>query len=541
MQYAAVARMRLQMMGHSTRTGRGQFDILSEFASWAVYLLLGVIFAISFGAGAYYILHDRHTAYFGLLMWGVLAMWQLTPIMAISFREEYDLSGLARYPLGFGAYYLLFLFYGFFDYSTVFGLASILGISVGVALARPSLLPITLIALFFFAIFNILLNRALFAWLSRWLAQRRTREMLGVLFFVFVITAELLNPALHQFHEKIPTQLLLALKALEPLSAVFPPGLVGGSLHAAATAQALLTLALLAGAAAWIAVPAGFLGFRLHAQYRGENLSEAPVRTAGKARTSAKSQKSRFNVSGPIAAILVKEARYLMRSYQLLYGLVAPLILMLVFTGSPTHHAKGVIVAPERLLFPLAVFYAFLGLTRLIFNSLGAEGSGLQFYFVAPAPLWKVMFGKNLFHGILLAVELAVLWTIAVLRAGPPSASELVLTLCAITFIVPANFTAANLVALYMPYRMNFARLGRPQGASASNLVSLLSQLALFGFCAAVDYAASALGGPWVASGIFLILGVIACAAYWVILRGFGTRAQKRIDVLLNDLARPAS
>lgn len=541
MQYDAVARMRLQMMGHSTRTSRGQFDIFAEFASWVAYLFLGTIFAASFGAGAYYILHGRHFAYFALLMWAALAIWQVTPIMAISFREEYDLSALARYPLGFGAYYLLFLFYGFFDLSTIFGLATLLGISVGVGLARPGLLPVTLAALAFFAAFNILLDRAIFAWLSRWLAQRRTRELLGVFFFLFVVTIELLNPAIHQFHGKIPTQLVLALKLLKPVNALLPPGLICDSLQNLASAHLLSAFASLAGVAAWTILPAAILAARLHAQFRGESLSEAQTQATHAPAKSSAMRTAWFDVSGPIGAILVKEARYLMRSYQLLYGLVAPLILMLVFTGTSTHHTPGAIVTPERFLFPIAVFYAFLGLTRLLFNSLGSEGPGLQFYFVSPVPFSKVMLGKNLFHGILLAIELAVLWMIAVLRAGPPDASEILLTLCAMTFIVPANFIAANLVAVHMPYRMNFSRLGRARGASANNLLSLASQFSIFGLSALADFAAISLGGKWAAAAIFLLMGAAASTAYWITLRGLGGRAHNRIDVLLNDLARPTS
>lgn len=538
-QYAAVARMRMQMMGHSVRTGRGQFDIVSQFASWASYLFLGAIFAGGFGAGAYYTLRSPQIAFFALVLWGVMAMWQLTPIMAISFREEYDLSGLGRYPLGFGAYYVLFLFFGFFDLSTIFGLAGLMGVAVGIGLARLALLPVALVGLAFFAAFNIFLNRALFAWLSRWLAQRRTRELLGVFFLIFVVGIELINPAVQHLDGHVPIQIVLLLKALEPLNTLLPPGLIAGSMQCVAASHWLSASASLAAMAAWTVLPALILATRLRAQYRGENLSEAPARKPVAAHSRAGTRTTWWNVTGPIAAIIVKEARYLMRSYQLLYGLVAPLILMLVFTGTPQHHNSGALVASSRFLFPIAVFYALLGLTRLNFNSLGGEGSGLQFYFISPVPFWKVMLGKNLFHSMLLAIEIVVLWVLAIFRAGPPSASEFVLTLCAITFIVPANFLAANLIALHMPYRMNFSRMGRAQGSAANNLLSLLSQLVIVGVCALAYFVAIRHGGPWVATIVFLIMGGAAGTAYWLVLQGLGQRARHRVDLLLNDLARP--
>ncbi len=541
MQYAAVARMRMQMLAHSARTGRGKFDIVAQIATWSTYLFLGTLFAAGFAMGAFHILYGGHLGYFSLLIWGALLMWQFTPIMAISFREEYDLSGLARYPLGFGAYYILFIFFGFFDLSTIFGLASLLGIAIGVSLARPALLPIGLLALAIFAAFNILLNRAIFAWLSRWLARRRSREILGVFFFIVVVAAELMNPALHEFHLRLPANLLALLKILIPFDALFPPGLVSGGMLAVTHGHLLRAALSLAGLAAWTILPGATLAARLRAQYRGENLSEAPARKPEAAPAKGTNRPSRFDVTGPVAAVMVKEARYLMRSYQLLYGLVAPLILMLVFTGTPRHHHTGALVAPEHLLLPLAVLYAFLGLTRLIFNSLGSEGTGLQFYFASPAPFWKIMLGKNLFHMILLAIEIVVLWVIAVLRAGLPSAETMAITLCAMTFIVPANFLAANLVSLHVPYRMNLTRIQRSQGATANNLVSLLAQLVVGGVSAIAYFVAYARGGPWLAAIILLAMGVVASLAYWLVLRGLGTRARRRIEPLLSDLARTAS
>lgn len=541
MQYAAVARMRLQMLGHSARTGRGQFDIAAQISTWATYLLLGAAFAVAFGVGAYHILLENHFRYFSLLIWGALLMWQLTPIMAISFREETDLSDLARYPLGFGAYYILFLFFGFFDLSTIFGLAALLGIVVGAGIAQVALLPLLVPELAVFAAFNIFLNRAIFAWLIRWLAQRRSREILGIFFFVVVVAAELLNPSMHHYHGQAPAGLIEILKALRPVNHLFPPGLIGGGMQNVASAHLLLASLSIAGLVAWTILPAAFLGIRLHAQYRGESLSEAPARQLATASAKTSARSARFYVSGPVAAVVVKEARYLMRSYQLLYGLVSPLILMLVFTGTPHHHNSGALVAPARFIFPLGVFYAVLGLTRLISNSLGGEGTGLQFYFVSPVPFWKVILGKNLFHAALLVIEIIVLWIIAIARAGLPTPDAFVLTLCAMTFIVPTNFLAANLIALHLPYRMNLSRLGRTQGATANNLLSLLVQLVIVGISALAYFAANAHGGPWLTGIVFLILGGIACTVYWMVLQGLGRRAQRSIDVLLNSLARTAS
>lgn len=539
-QYGAVARMRLRLLANSVRTGRGRVDVVAQGMSWITYVFLGSIFAFGFASGSYYVVgHPQDARYFSLVLWGALLMWQGAPIMTIAFREEQDLTWLTRFPLGFGSYYILFLFLGLFDLSTIFGLASLLGIALGVGLAQAALLPILLPALALFAIFNIFLNRALFAWLNRWLAQRRTREILGIVFFLIVMAGELMNPSLHLFHAHVPVDFLYIFKKLEPLDAALPPGLITGAMLRAAQGRLFVSALSLVGMTSWTILPGALLGFRLWAQYRGENLSQASPRKT-EVSHSAATRSTRFDVTGPIAAVMVKEARYLMRSYQLLYGLVAPLILMLLFTGSP-HHQHGSPWLQAHFLLPMAVIYAFLGLTRLIFNSLGSEGTGLQFYFSSPVPFWKVILGKNLFHLCLLSIEIAVLWVIAFLRVGPPSLEEIGLTLCAIAFIVPANFLAANLLSLHAPYRMNLSRLGRPQGATASNLFSLLLQLIVAGICALVYFAARGQSTPWLAAIILLGLGIITSAAYWIVLLQFDELAKRRIEPLLTDLARTAS
>ena len=53
---------------------------------------------------------------------------------------------------------------------------------VGIAAAHPGLL-VDDAGAGSFAVFNILLVRAVFAWIDRWLAQRRTREILTRFFW----------------------------------------------------------------------------------------------------------------------------------------------------------------------------------------------------------------------------------------------------------------------------------------------------------------------------------------------------------------------
>ena len=122
----------------------------------------------------------------------------MVPIMLASFQEQFDLGILLRFPVRFGSYYLLYVVFGLADVSTIMGGLCCLGIWVGITLARPELFGWTALGLAVFAAFNILLVRAVFAWIDRWLAQRRTREIVGAIFMLLLMSLQLLNPALHQ-------------------------------------------------------------------------------------------------------------------------------------------------------------------------------------------------------------------------------------------------------------------------------------------------------------------------------------------------------
>ena len=159
------------------------------------------------------------------------------------------------------------------------------------------------------------------------------------------------------------------------------------------------------------------LGLRLGAEYRGENLGAAPARKKA-ATKPAKAISSRERAagarvwsagsSGPVAAVMGKELRMLLRTLPLLYAVGAPLLLVLVVSGGfirGASHGQMPLVA-----LPLCVYFAQLGFRQLFSNNMGTEGAGIQLYFLSPTPMRTIMLAKNLFH--------SALFTISVVTAG---------------------------------------------------------------------------------------------------------------------------
>jgi ABC-2 type transport system permease protein len=556
-QYAAFAEMRRRMFVNSLRSMRGSFEFGAKILSVVVYLGLGVGIGFGLGYAAYAMTAGGKPEALAILTWAVFALWQIVPVMVASFSEAVDLGGLLRFPLGFGPYTVLYLVFGLFDISTILGGLCLTGIWIGVGIARPALLPWTALVLAVFAAFNILLTRMIFAWIDRWLAQRRTREILSAVFLFLLLSLQLLNPALrtnttkHGHHRSAPMISRQTLTEANRVQTALPAGLAAASLAEAANGRP-------AGAVvsvAWLALYAAGAGFllcvRLRKEYRGENLSEAPARRsaaksrtvrsdagrrlAGNAAVSADAQAR--SSTGPVFAVFEKELHYLLRSGPMLYSLVAPLVILFVFRGGSSSAAGH----GFRYALLIGIAYGFLGLTRLIYNSLGAEGAGIQFYFTSPAPIRSVLLGKNLMHLALFGLELALVCTIVFFRFGLPDTPILLATFAWLVFAVPAHLAAGNILSITMAYRMNMGRMARDQGATGNALISMAIQAAILGVGAGVIFGMTALGHAQLAPLVLLVLAAGSLTFYLTVLKNTDRMVASRMESLAGVLAKAAS
>jgi ABC-2 type transport system permease protein len=186
----------------------------------------------------------------------------------------------------------------------------------------------------------------------------------------------------------------------------------------------------------------------------------------------------------------------------------------------------------------MAVAYALLGFTQLIYNNLGAEGAGIQVLFLSPTPIRSVLLAKNLFHSLLFALDALLAGVLLSLRMGRPSAAVLAATVAWLLFALPTNLAAGNIFSLTMPYRLNPGRLSRQRGSQGSALLSLLVQLAVLGVGAAVFGICSLAGRLWLAVPIFLALAGGAFFAWMRMLGNADAMANMRRDTLIATLMK---
>lgn len=568
-QYAALATLRWQMFRNGLRSIHGLFDLGAAGIALLLYSVFGLGLGFGLGAAAFGIASRSTWQYLPILFWAMCFLWQTIPVMLASFQTQFDLHILLRFPVRFDSFYLMFLAFGLMDASTILGGLCCLGVWTGITIARPGLFGWTALALAVFAAFNILLVRAIFAWIEHWLARRKTREILGAVFMVIVLALQLLNPAVYQKRhsrnsgpERQVEQFRAAqmryapwLRLANVVQAWLPPGLAARALRQSADGHPGPVLGPLSGLGLYALLVGGVLAVRLGGEYRGENLGSAPsrdkrvsaqVKAAPILRNQQRTGLSQYDsesagermlgMSGPVAAIVEKEARSLIRTLPLLYAVGAPLLLVLVFSSVFIRGGAHAAVFPLAL--PVCMVYAQLGFTQVFYNNLGTEGAGIQLYFLAPTPFRTVLLAKNLFHSFLFGLAALVAGVLASLRLGIPDPAVIAATGAWLVFSLPCNLAAGNIVSIKMAYRVNPGRIARQRGSQGNALFSLLLQLGLLAVGVAVFSVVWFLDRMWLAVPIFLSLAVGAVFAWRRVLANSDALANHRRDELIAVLMK---
>ncbi|HKR26448.1 MAG TPA: hypothetical protein VJS11_03300 [Acidobacteriaceae bacterium] len=525
---------------NSFRRMRGGFELGARILSFVMFFFVSIGPAVGMGFGAYQAaLHGRSIG-LAILFWVLCLVWQFFSAFAPALAgQNPDLSHLLRYPVSFGSWMLLYLVYGIASPSTLIGLLWATGIGIGLDLARPDLALWSTIVLIVFVLFNILLSRTILSWIERVMAQRRTREIVTGVLLVLALAGQAFNPAFHQTRHGNPYGLRgktiqLVAHRFWTVQKYLPPGAatvaVDQQLRESGSGALPFGALLL-----YTAGIGALLGMRLRAESRGENLSEvrhAPAKPAA----VRQPQRRALDFSGPIAAVLEKDLRYLLRSGPMLYALAAPIVMVFVFGGAIRAGSFSAVRTAYSL--PLGIIWAFMGLTQMVSNSFGAEGHGIQFYFLSPTPLRKVVLAKNAMHLLLFAVEALVITGIVLYRFGLPPLSVAAATLAWILFAVPMDFAAGNLLSVLMPYRVNLTRMRRQEFSLGNGMLSMLAQALILGTGAAVMLPCVALHRPWLAAPILLALAAAGLLAYAQVLRRIDGLVESHRESLIHDVAK---
>jgi len=539
-QLSAIADLRWRMFINRLRTKRGKVELVSRIIVGSFFAFGGLgLLALTIGMSWAFVSEDE-LKLLAIPFWIVFLLWQFFPVMATAFTNNPDSSELLRFPLNYRAYFLVRLAYGFFDPASALGTVALLGVLIGVTIARPILMPWTLLVVVAFALFNLVLMQMIFAWIERWLAQRRTREIFGVLFILFTLSFQLIGPLMQRLSHGPHPELRHDFEIANQIQALLPPGIAtevisqAANLHIATALLCLLALVALTSAIGWL------LHLRIRAQFMGENLNETAARPVVRQKQVVQPGWSLPGFSQSVAAVFEKEMRYLGRSGPMLLTLIMPIFMLLIFrfgAMNAIHRSNSFGRTPD-MAFPGAAAYSLLVLTNLVYNSFGGDGGGMQFFYASPIRFRHILLAKNLTHAGVLLLNVAFALIAVTYLYGAPHLPVTIATLTALLFAAPLNFAAGNLLSFYSPKKRDFSTFGRQNVSQTTVLVSFGMQILLVAVGTGVFAIARLYGNLWIASLLFLILAATSIPIYFLILRRMDGIAIERRETLLAELCR---
>jgi ABC-2 type transport system permease protein len=549
-QFLALAQLRWCIFRNAFRRKGGVGEIVARVIFFPILGIIAIGPIVGAGFAGYYLISADKLTLLPALTWAVFALWQLVVLNISPPALSFDINTIIRFPISFPRYLTARLFFGLLSASNVIGTLALIAADIGIAVARPSLIPWATLLLAVYALSNIFFTRMVLSWVDRWLSTRRSREILTA----FILFASLgfqyinlnYNPGFqnNRHHANHLPFLLKIFHHLEPLAALLPPGLTATSISTFAQGRVVPAIATLVALIAFSSLFLAIYALRMHREFRGENLSElktqpqavrpqATSAAISHSSTSPLASTTTFGLSPTLAACLQKEFLYLRRNTNQLYGFIAPIFMVFLFASRIGTSGRF-----GSFVFPAAVAYSVLGVSILSYNCLGMDGPGIQFYFLSPTRMRDVFLAKNIIGFVLSFIELILIFAVISLTARPPSLLISLGTSCWLLFAVFTNGAVGNLRSLAAPKKIDLSKITRKQTSQLSALIAV----GVVAACFAIGYGgvllADSFNLPWLMVPLFLVLAVAALLFYLQVLNRIDTIALNHREELEEELCK---
>jgi ABC-2 type transport system permease protein len=531
--------VRWRLFVNAFRRKGGKGELVGRILLFPILAAIAIVPITGAGIGGYYAVHTHSGLILSIVTWAVFSGWIFVMSASTLNPANLDLSLLLRFPMRLSSYVVTRFFFGLLATPNVVGSLALAAAAIGIGIAQPRLFPWAALVLFCYALMTILLMRMVLLWLDRWLAQRRSREIVGVIFALFFLSFQFLNVEMQTWGRHRGGPPLLAklaflmpvYHAIRPVTAALPPALASGAITQMRRGHAMPALGMLAGLLAYSAVFAGLFVWRLSGEFRGENFNEAPKR--GPAATdAAKQAEDGFRIGVlpvAVAACVEKELRYLVRGPSLLIAVLMPLVLVGLYANR---------VGSTEFLLPGAIAYTLFSMLPLLYNVLGQDAAGAQMYLLSPVPIRTVFLAKNMVLGMLIA---AVATAAAALASynSPPEAPIAIGTALWFLFVLFTNMSFGNSRSIHSPMKVDMGKVQRRQGVSQLSTFIVLGVLfgsLLAGF--AIIWGCRYLGYIWAAPAVFLAMAVAAIGVYVRSLNRIEKAVMEQRDGLIEVLCK---
>lgn len=528
------------------------FATLLRLIVWPMLALIVVGPVAASGYLAWMAISQGHPQNLASLLLGIALLWQFVSVNGLSIAATiptFDPASLVRFPLRFGRYFVLRSLLGVMTPSTIVGCLAVLAAAVGIGVANATLALPALVVMAVYALMNIYLTRMIGAWMERWLANRRFREIFSMLMALFAVGIQFLN--LRRISMRMPGArsgwLFAVLHSSGSYLNWLPSGFAAQAILLAK--HPLAAIAQFAGLLASTALFASVFAIRLHKQFLGEYLSEGtahrvPMQSAPRVKVPVPqlAALSATTASGAIfsptvAACLRKEWFILSGNGTQLIGLLTPLMFVVIFSVN-----RAFSTIASKYFLPLAVAYVLIAALSSLYNIFGADGRGVQLYLLAPVRMLDVVLAKNLMSVTVIAVQVGFAWIIiCALARAPVPISMQISTVFWTVFVVATNLAIGNLRSIQAPRYFALGQ-GRQFRTSPTNRTSALMVLAVLFGCMLlqipVAFASSYFKLPWLAAWIFGLLAAAAVSVYALILRSAERLILAARDVFAEELCK---
>ena len=577
-QFGAIAWLRWRILWNGYRRKGGAGEMVGMVLLSVVFLGMVLAFVVGAGFAAYFFVAKGHLGWIVGLLWGIFLLCQLLNIQLGQPTTTFDPTQLIRFPLKVETYVGIRLFFGLLTPANVAGTLTSLAVAVGIGVAAPRLWVYALIAMAVFAATNVLFSRMIFAWVDRWLSTRRAREVFTAVVFAVSLGIQwanfTFNPAYnhnHKTHAYAVSQQKFGfvgplIARAQPWLRPLPPELASTSLVKAKDASVAGFAGYTVAASLWAGLFLLVFALRMRTEFRGENLSDAanavgrttrakatarantgvsPLRAARFGRDDGRggvtsTAGSEFAVAGGarvwsvIEAVIGKEILYVRRNTGILYGLVMPIFLVLIFAGKfATRSSTG-----SMWVFPAAVAYTLLAICPLSYNSLGMETTGAQLYFMAPVRMRDILLAKNLLGSLMAGVEILLIFVIVSYMAGVPSLKTAVAAVLWAVGTLAVNMIFGNQRSITSPKKMDLQKAMRRQASQVSGLIAMAVLMVSSGVAAGIFFLCFWLHALWALVPIFAVFAVVGVGLYWRSLKSIDRFALDHREDLLLELCK---
>jgi ABC-2 type transport system permease protein len=555
-QFAAIAWLRWRIFVNSFRRKGGTGELIGNIFLYILFGSITLILVTGAGITAYFLAAKGQLAHISWLLWAIFILCQLLNIQLGQPGTTFDPTQLIRFPLRVDTYISVRLFFGLLTPANIIGTLMSFAIAVGITIALPALWFYALLALAIFAATNVLFSRMVFAWVDRWLSTRRAREVFTALIFTVSLGIQwanfTFNPAYnhHQTHSVSPQSVRIATDVyhrVHPLLAYLPPELAASSLVAIYRSAIPSFFASTLGCVLFAALFFAVFALRMRTEFRGESLSNAAnavPRQAVRApnaiiphstttpSTIASADSNNLGVPPVILTILRKELLYVRRHTGILYGLIMPVFLVLVFTSKFAARSNSI------WIFPSAVAYTLLAIAPLSYNAFGLEAAGSQLYYLAPVRMRDILLAKNLMGFLMALVEVFAIFGIITYMAGVPSFQTAAASLLWAAGTLAVNDIFANRRSFTTPKKINPQRMANKQTSSLSAFISLGILTLSYGLAAGIFFLCLWLHQTWALVPVSVLFAAAGMVTYIRSLRSMDQFALDHREELFAELCK---